>query len=103
MNPWMFVVIWCAVMGASAQILFKQALEPLQLIKLLVGFMLYGVAFVLYLASLRHLEVSVAYPLLGISYILVAIGSYLWLGESWSISKSIGTIGLLICVWLIAR
>ena len=93
----------CALMGASAQILLKSGLNPLHLVKLLGGFMLYGMAFVLYLASLRHLEVSVAYPLLGISYILVALLSWWLLNEPWSISKSIGSAGLILCIYLIAR
>ncbi len=103
MNYWMILVVVASIFGSVGQLYFKQALNPLQLIKLGVGFMLYGVAFVLYLASLRHLNLSVAYPLLAISYILVAVGSYVWLGEPWSISKSIGTVGLVLCLWLIAR
>lgn len=100
---WMGLVVFCSVLGATGQLLFKISVSPINIIKLGAGFMCYGLAMVLYLASLRHLELSVAYPLIALSYIGVAVGSYLWLGESWSLSKSIGSMGLILCVWLIAR
>jgi len=104
MNPWIFLVAFCACLGATAQILFKASLSgQIELIKLGLGFTLYGVSFVLYLLALRHLEVSVAYPVIAISYPIVAILSYYSLNEPWSVWKTAGTVGILLSVAVIGR
>lgn len=103
MIKWVILVVLCSILGATAQILFKVSINPFEIFKLSVGFMLYGIAFLLYLVALRHLPLTVAYPLIALSYIFTAIGGSMWLGEPWSAWKTTGTIGLIISVGMIAR
>lgn len=68
----------------------------------LLGFLLYGVGAIVWLAVLAHWEVSKAYPLVGLGFVLaMAIGSIA--GEHVSMARIAG--GLLICagVFLISR
>ena len=103
MNIWILVVIFCAILGGIAQLSFKGSLEPIQPLKLMIGFMLYGIAFVLYLASLRHLEVSIAYSLISLSYIVVAIGSWQLFNEDMNYLKATGFVMLIFSVYLIGK
>ena len=99
----MAVVVVCACMGAVAQILFKISLSPLNIIKLGVGFVLYGMASIIYLVALRHLQVSVAYPIISLSYLIVVILSWKFLGEQIGVWQWVGAIGIIVSVGLIVR
>lgn len=100
---WMLLVVVCACLGATAQVCFKQAINPIHIVKLGMGFMLYGVASVLYLASLRHLELSVAYPLIAFSYIFTMFFAWILLKESIGIWQWVGTLGIILSVWMIVK
>lgn len=68
----------------------------------LLGFLLYGVGAVVWLAVLSHWEVSKAYPLVGLGFVLaMAIGFFA--GEQVSMARVAGA--LLICggVFLVSR
>lgn len=103
MNIWMLVVILCAGLGSLGQLFFKIGLSPINLFKLGIGFGFYGLSFILYLVALKNLQLSVAYPLIALSYPIVAVLSWWLIGEPWSVSKSVGTVGLILCIWMIAR
>ena len=49
-----------------------------------LGIALYGVELLLWIAALVLLPLSVAFPLIGISYCGTAIGGHFWLGEALS-------------------
>jgi len=107
MMRWILLVIFCSLLGGTAQILFKKfpldfgSMEAiLTNWGLFIGFFLYGLAFIFYLVALRHLPVTTAYPLIGLSYLVTMILASLFLSESLSVQKIIGAIGLIGCVWL---
>jgi len=58
---------------------------------LLVGIGCYLVAVLLWVRVLRDLPLSRAYPLLSLSYPLVYCGAVVWLGESLSLQRTVGT------------
>lgn len=97
----MGLVVFCAILGGIAQIVFKHAIEPINLIKLGIGLGLYGVAMLLYLWALRSLPLNVAYPIIACSYIIVIVLSTVILGEAWSIWKLVGSVGIVFSVWLV--
>lgn len=68
----------------------------------LLGFFLYGVGAIIWLAVLSHWEVSKAYPLVGLGFVLAMAIGFVG-GEQVSIARISG--GLLICagVFLISR
>ena len=61
---------------------------------ILGGFLLYGVGAIVWLAVLSKWDVSKAYPLVGLGFVLTVVVGYL-LGEQVSISRVVGV--MLIC------
>lgn len=68
-----------------------------------LGLLLYGLSFVLWLVVLSRLEVSLAYPLLSIGYIIMPFVSYLFLGETLSLSRVLGISVIIVGVFLVSR
>ena len=69
----------------------------------LLGLLLYGVSTVFWLIALSKIELSVAYPMLSMGYILLMILSYFLLNESVTLYKIIGTLLIVAGVTLISR
>lgn len=63
---------------------------------ILLGLLFYAFSALLWIVVLTELNLSVAYPILGLSYVLVLFFSYIFLGESLSAFKIFGTIFVLI-------
>jgi drug/metabolite transporter (DMT)-like permease len=64
-----------------------------------IGF--YALSTVLYLVALSNLQLSVAYPLIGLAYIIVAIMSSLLLGEAVTLSRWAGILFIVVGAILI--
>ncbi len=60
--------------------------------KLIIGFLLYFVSALLYIVSLKKIELSVAYPTISISYIFIILLSHFMFGESLTIYKILGSV-----------
>ena len=67
----------------------------------LLGFLSFGAGAVLWLAVLAKEEVSYAYPLSSLGYIIVLIGSFLLFQEHISLSRVIGILLLVMGVFFI--
>jgi drug/metabolite transporter (DMT)-like permease len=67
----------------------------------LLGFLSFGAGAVLWLAVLAREEVSYAYPLSSLGYLIVMVGSYLLFQEHISPSRIIGVLLLIIGVFFI--
>lgn len=80
-----------------------ESLTPL--LAVAVGVAGYGLSMLCWLMALRTLALSRAYPLLSISYALVYLAAVAlpWFNESASLPKSLGTLLILLGVWLITR
>ncbi len=77
----------------------RVAFEP----HILAGMMCYAVSLVVWIMGLSRVEVSVAYPLLSLGYVINAVGAWYLFGESVG-GMRIAGIGLIIVgVYLIAR
>lgn len=63
---------------------------------ILLGLFFYGISAVFWIIALSKVELSVAYPMLSIGYILIILISYFFLKEPLGIYKIIGTL-LIIC------
>jgi len=57
---------------------------------IITGFLLYGVSSILWLFALSKVELSLAYPMLAGSYVIVAIISYYLFGEHFTITRMVG-------------
>ena len=67
----------------------------------LLGLVFYGLSAFLWIVVLSELDLSIAYPILGMTYIFVLLLSYFILGESLSMFKVSGTLLVLLGVVLI--
>jgi len=99
------------LLGTFGQIAFKSGMSkvPLKSLKdaipilrnpfILCGLFLYGISALLYIFALKSIKLSVAYPLVSISYVLVTGLSILIFKES--VSKARWGSVLLICLGVI--
>lgn len=123
-NKGVVFVITTIVLSACAQLLMKFGMLTLahtdrtlsQLFDLniisqpailwvLAGLACYAVSMLFWLAALSKYELSFAYPLLSLSYVLVYLGAVLWPGfhESASWLRSLGIVVIIIGVTLVTQ
>lgn len=95
-----------AIMGgqklSSAQgwlALFGPAINPYTVI----GIILLGLSFVSYIFVLSRIQLSVAQPMLAMSYILVGVAAYFIFGEPFSTIKVVGIGVIIVGVFLVSR
>jgi multidrug transporter EmrE-like cation transporter len=69
----------------------------------LMGLLFYGISTVFWLVALSKIELSVAYPMLSVGYILLMILSYFLLNEAITVHKVIGTLLVVVGITLISR
>lgn len=101
------ILALCIMSGAFAQVLFKIGIGEERGINLftmggllrlifnvhvLVGAILYGISFVLWLLALSHFDLSFMYPLLSLAYIITTFLSSVILGEEVHATRWIGVI-----------
>jgi len=68
-----------------------------------LGLCCYVVSVVVWLLVLSRVEVSYAYPLLSVGYIVTACAGWLFFGENMSITRLLGIVVICFGVWLITR
>ncbi len=109
-------------MGAVAQVMFKVGMEtPAVRAALLAGskvgvfravalgawvpggLALYVLGTVLWLAVLARVELSQAYPFVGLSFVLTTIFGWLLFGDALSVSRIAGIVAIVIGVLLVGR
>jgi len=70
---------------------------------ILAGLVCYAVSVVVWILALVRVEVSVAYPMLSIGYVINALGAWWLLGENLSAARLAGIGVTIVGVWLVAR
>lgn len=70
---------------------------------IIFGLVCYGLSIGIWILALSRVEVSTAYPMLSIGFIISALVAYYFLGESMDPFKIIGTALIVIGVILISR
>lgn len=68
-----------------------------------LGLVSFGVSMLIWLYVLARLEMSVAFPFLGLNYVLIMIGSRILFGETIGPAKIGGTACIVLGILLIAR
>ena len=103
-----FALIFASVgLNAAAQLLLRLGMRTgLPVGRTGIGFLLdvalrpgvigglacYAISLVLWLLVLSRTEASFAYPFLGVGFVVVALASFLLLGESFTLRKAAGTL-----------
>jgi len=78
---------------------FKLATEP----HILGGIACYVVSVVVWILALSRVEVSIAYPMLSIGYVLNALAAWYWLGEAVTPARLAGIGIIIVGVYVVAR
>jgi len=101
------LVFGCTLLGAPAQVLMKTGAKGLENlghlgvlavltnIPLMAGFVLYGLSALLLVMALKDGELSLLYPVIALTYVWVAILSWLIIHEQINSWKGLG-IGLIV-------
>jgi drug/metabolite transporter (DMT)-like permease len=67
------------------------------------GFLAYAISAVLWIVILSRAELSWAFPMVSLSYVITAILSPILLGESFSVQRFIGILVICLGVFLVSR
>lgn len=116
------LVLICVLVGAFGQIIWKQGMSSIDKINgfddlfkfktlsniiinkyIFLGVLLYGIAFILWLAAMSTLDVSFMYPLLSLAYVITALLAYIYLGEEVSYLRWIGIMLVVIGCTLVSQ
>jgi multidrug transporter EmrE-like cation transporter len=114
------LILIAVTMSAGAQILFKlglasappadpqagaghSLLTALLTPGVLVGLGLYGVGTLVWLTALNRVEVSQAYPFVGLGFVLTAIFGHLLFGDQITVQRAAGIFLVIAGIVLIAR
>ncbi|MFN3234881.1 MAG: EamA family transporter [Gammaproteobacteria bacterium] len=82
---------------------FPIALKIITNIPIMAGLTGYFVSLVIWLMVLSRTEVSFAYPMISLGYIINALLAYYFLGEQVTFSRLVGTCVIVFGVFLIAK
>jgi multidrug transporter EmrE-like cation transporter len=70
---------------------------------ILGGLMCYAVSVVVWIMALSRVEVSVAYPMLSIGYVVNAVAAYFLFGEAVTFQRLLGIGVIVVGVYIVAR
>jgi len=117
-----FLILLAGVLlNAGAQLLLKAGVQPLGAIgetpgtllpalvtafsrvPVLAGLACYVVSVAVWLIALSRVDVSIAYPMLSLGYIINAIAAHYLLGEAVTLQRWLGIGFIIVGVWLVAR
>jgi multidrug transporter EmrE-like cation transporter len=78
---------------------WKLATEP----HIVGGLTCYVISVVVWIMALSRVEVSIAYPLLSVGYVVNAIAAYYLFGEAVTPMRLTGIAVIIVGVWIVAR
>jgi multidrug transporter EmrE-like cation transporter len=120
-GPQLALVLAGVLLNAVAQLLLKAgsgAIADLEMrasnamaiaarlvlnLPVLVGLGCYALSVVVWILALSRVEVSVAYPMLSVGYVVNAVAAWWLFGEQLGASRIAGIGVILVGVWLVAR
>ena len=102
------LILLTVVLLSIGQVLFKLAAMDMRNIdissllqpKLILALCVYGIATILWIAVLRHTPLRIAYPFMGLAFLIVPVLSWFWMDEQISLNTIVGGAVILIGVWI---
>src|SRR5665213_691341 len=85
--------------GNAWTIIERIAINP----PILGGLLCYAISVVVWILALSRVEVSIAYPMLSIGYVVNAIAAWMLFGEDLNMARVTGIGVIIVGVWLVAR
>lgn len=115
----LLLVISSVSLSAIAQMSFKHGMNQLQIDQqmnlvlkifsivfspfVFLGLALYGIGTVLWLFALKQLDLSLAYPFVGLSFVMVFVLSIFVLGEPLHVNRLIGSLIIVVGIIFLAK
>jgi multidrug transporter EmrE-like cation transporter len=115
------MILACVVIGTTGQLLLKYGMDKVGEFAFAVhnigpiflkvatnpfiigGVYCYVLSLAIWLMVLSRAQVSYAYPMLSLGYVVTAIAAYYFFGEDLSLSRIVGIVFVILGVLLIAR
>ena len=102
------LILLTVVLLSVGQVLLKWAAMDMKNIdifsllqpKLILALCVYGIATVLWVAVLRHTPLRIAYPFVGLAFLIVPVLSWFWMDEQISLNTIVGGTAILIGIWI---
>ena len=91
------------VISFDMQSLFSSAGSLASNLWLWLGLICYGISVIVWIVALSRVDVSIAYPMLSIGYVVNAIAAWLLFDEPMNIGKIIGIGVIIVGVYILAR
>lgn len=105
-----YLALWLSIlMGVCNQMLLKAGAGAPDLVaqlmdwRTLAGLGLYGVTSVGYMIAIRRIPLSVAFPSISLSYVVVMIIGGIVFGEAVTVAKIAGVVLIGVGVWVLNR
>jgi multidrug transporter EmrE-like cation transporter len=115
-----FIIVFSSVfLSAVAQLSFKYGVSSVDLEQysnlfykawflftspfVILGLALYGVGTILWLFALKQLDLSLAYPFVGMSFLFVLVFSIIFLQEPFSLNRLAGTVGIIFGIIILSK
>ena len=121
MTRYLPLIVFGVLLNASAQLAIKQGMRNIGFFDfrlencvpvflaaavspyIIAGLTCYVISVVVWMLVLSRVEVSFAYPLLSIGYIVTATAGWLLFNESMNLTRWAGILVICLGVWLITR
>jgi multidrug transporter EmrE-like cation transporter len=87
----------------TAQNWFATGLKVFTQIPILAGLACYGVSLIVWIIGLSRTDVTIAYPMLSLGYVVSAVGAWMFLGETISLQRLLAIGVIMVGVALLAR
>lgn len=83
----------------AVPVTLKLALQP----PIIVGMICYAASLIVWIMALSRVQVSIAYPMLSIGYVINALAAWHFFGEDLNLQRWTGIGFIVVGVWLVAR
>ncbi|MCL6555308.1 MAG: EamA family transporter [Burkholderiales bacterium] len=70
---------------------------------ILAGMVCYAISLVVWIMALSRVEVSIAYPMLSVGYVINAIAAWYFFGEAVTLTRLLGIGIIILGVYIVAR
>lgn len=87
----------------NAQNWFATGVKVFSQMPILAGLACYGISVIVWIIGLSRTDVTIAYPMLSLGYLVSAVGAWMFLGEVISVQRMVAIGVIVIGVALLAR
>ena len=98
-HPWHWFWPLLMILLGVLMLAERMVLNP----PILAGLACYAISVVIWILALSRVDVSIAYPMLSVGYIVTALAGWLLFSEAVSASRMSGICVIIVGVWLVAR